>query len=151
MRAFAVAIVRHEPRCAVWSKNACHESATAIRAKSRIWRVPMRRDAGELENFFIAKNRDSESARRVFSRHRPVALKRAVSLSLNVRMSKTLVAQVFLAKSSIMRVVFSHASRIVVRARCDVGDERTWRVFASARQRFLKQDSVFSNVLVYSG
>jgi hypothetical protein len=111
----------------------------------------MRREAGELENFFIAKNRDSESARRVFGRPRPVALTRAVSLSLNVRISKTPVAQVFLAKPSIMRVAFSHASRIVVRARCDVGDERAWRVFASARQRFLKQDSVFSNVLVYSG
>jgi hypothetical protein len=50
-----------------------------------------------------------------------------------------------------MRVAFSHASRIVVRARCDVGDERASRVFASARQRFLKQDSVFFNALVYSG
>jgi len=111
----------------------------------------MRREAGELENFFIAKNRDSESVRHAFSRHRPVASMCAVSLSLNARMSKTHVAQVFLAKSSIMRVAFSCASRIVVRRRCDLGDERASRVFASARQRFLKQDSVFSNVLVYSG
>ncbi len=111
----------------------------------------MRREAGELENFFIAKNHDSESARHAFSRHRPVTSMRAVSLSLNVRMSKMPVVQVFLAKSSIMRVAFSHASRIVGRACCDVGDERASRVFAPARQRFLKQDSVFFNVLVYSG
>ncbi|HXL14205.1 MAG TPA: hypothetical protein VN941_09640 [Bradyrhizobium sp.] len=111
----------------------------------------MRREAGELENFFIAKNRDSESARRLFNRHRPVASMRAMSLSSNLYTSKATVAQVFLAKSPIMRVAFSCASRIVVRRRCDLGDERASRVFAFARQRFLKQDSVFSNVLVYSG
>jgi hypothetical protein len=44
------------------------ESAAAIRGKNRFWRVPMRREAGEHENFFIAKNRDSESAKRTFER-----------------------------------------------------------------------------------
>jgi hypothetical protein len=135
----------------VCSKNPRHESATAIRAKSRIWRVPMRRDAGELENFFIAKNRDSESARRVFDRLRSALLLSIASSSSNARMSKTRAAQVFLAISTIVSVAFSRASRIVVHARCDVIDERASRVLASARQRFLKQDSVFSNVLVYSG
>ncbi|MDP2409815.1 MAG: hypothetical protein Q8M26_05975 [Pseudolabrys sp.] len=38
------------------------ESAPAIRAKIRFWRAPMRREAGEHENLFVAKNRDSESA-----------------------------------------------------------------------------------------
>jgi hypothetical protein len=111
----------------------------------------MRRDAGELENFFIAKNRDSESVRRVFDRFRSTALLSMASPSPNARISKTCAAQVFFAISTIVRVAFSRASRIVVHARCDAGDERAWRVFASARQRFLKQDSVFSNVLVYSG
>jgi hypothetical protein len=40
----------------------------AIRAKNRFWRAAMRREAGEHENFFIAKNRDSESAQRAFGR-----------------------------------------------------------------------------------
>jgi hypothetical protein len=42
------------------------ESAAAIPAKNLFWRAPMRRKAGEHENFFIAKNCDSESARRAF-------------------------------------------------------------------------------------
>jgi hypothetical protein len=42
----------------------------AIRAKNRFWRAAMRRKAGEHENFFIAKNRDSESALRALSRRR---------------------------------------------------------------------------------
>jgi hypothetical protein len=46
------------------------ESAAAIRAKNRFWRAAMRREAGQRENFFIAKNRDSESAQRAFSQHR---------------------------------------------------------------------------------
>jgi hypothetical protein len=46
------------------------ESATAILAKTRFWRAAMRREAGEHENFFIAKNCDSESAQRAFNRRR---------------------------------------------------------------------------------
>jgi len=42
----------------------------AIRAKNRFWRAAMRREAGEHENFFIAKIRDSESAQRAFGRCR---------------------------------------------------------------------------------
>jgi hypothetical protein len=51
------------PRAA---KNHGGESAAAILAKIRFWRAAMRREAGEHENFFIAKNRDSESAQRAF-------------------------------------------------------------------------------------
>jgi hypothetical protein len=46
------------------------ESVVAILAKSRFWRAAMRREAVERENFFIAKNCDSESAQRDFNRHR---------------------------------------------------------------------------------
>jgi hypothetical protein len=49
------------------------ESVGAIRSKIRFWRAPMRRQGGEHENFFIAKNGDSESARRAFGRYRLVA------------------------------------------------------------------------------
>jgi hypothetical protein len=44
------------------AKIAACESASAIRAKNRFWRAPLSREAGEHENFFIAKTRDSESA-----------------------------------------------------------------------------------------
>jgi hypothetical protein len=58
----------------VSTENRACESATAIRAKNRFWRAPMRRDAGAGENFFIAKNRDSESTRSVFGRRCRVAM-----------------------------------------------------------------------------
>jgi hypothetical protein len=53
---------------------AASESAAAILAKIRFWRATMRRKAGEHENFFIAKNRDSESTQRAFCRLRRVAM-----------------------------------------------------------------------------
>jgi hypothetical protein len=53
----------HEP-------NRAANQPHAIRAKNRFWRAAMRREAGNHENFFIAKNRDSESAQRAFSRPR---------------------------------------------------------------------------------
>jgi hypothetical protein len=46
------------------------ESVAAIPAKNRFWRAAMRREAGERENFFIAKNGDSESAQRAFGQCR---------------------------------------------------------------------------------
>jgi len=48
------------------TKNHGCESAEAILAKIRFWRAAMRREAGSHENFFIAKNRDSESTQRAF-------------------------------------------------------------------------------------
>jgi hypothetical protein len=52
------------------TENSMRESAAAIPAKNRFWRAAMRREARQHENFFIAKNRDSESAQRAFSRLR---------------------------------------------------------------------------------
>jgi hypothetical protein len=51
-------------------KTGIANQRVAIRAKNRFWRAAMRRKAGEHENFFIAKNRDSESAQRVFGGRR---------------------------------------------------------------------------------
>jgi hypothetical protein len=39
---------------------------SAIRAKIRFWRAPMRREVSAHENFFIAKICDSESAQGAF-------------------------------------------------------------------------------------
>jgi hypothetical protein len=46
------------------NQNVPRESVDAIRAKIRFWRATMRREAGEHENFFVAKVCDSESAQR---------------------------------------------------------------------------------------
>jgi hypothetical protein len=64
----------------VSTRNRARESAAAIRAKNRFWRAPMRRDGGNRENFFIAKNCDSESTQRAFCRHGRVAM-RAMTLA----------------------------------------------------------------------
>jgi hypothetical protein len=50
-------------------ENRRRESAAAILAKIRFWRAAIRRKAGGHENFFIAKNRDSESTQRAFCWH----------------------------------------------------------------------------------
>jgi hypothetical protein len=65
------------------NENRTRESAAAIRAKNRFLRAPKRREAVKHENFFIAKNRDSESAQRAFSRLRSVVMTSAARRSLN--------------------------------------------------------------------
>jgi hypothetical protein len=60
-------------------------------------------------------------------------------------------AQSFLLTLTIASVGISCLTRIVAPMNCDVVDMCAARVLAQARQHFLKQDAVFSNVLVYSG
>jgi hypothetical protein len=50
----------------------------------------MRRDAGRRENFFIAKNRDSESMQRAFGRHRRVAMRAMTLASQHEELQKRL-------------------------------------------------------------
>jgi hypothetical protein len=132
-------------------RNGASESAAAIRAKNRFWRAPMRREAGEHENFFIAKNRDSESAQRAFEGYQRVATTSRARCSLDGMIAKTPVVQVFPSILTIAGAVFSRTIRIVAPMCCCVVDRRALRVLTPARQHFVKQDSVFSNVLVYSG
>jgi hypothetical protein len=127
------------------------ESAAAIRAKNRFWRAAMRREAGGHENFFIAKNRDSESAQRAFGCHRRVATASSKLRSRNVRTSETPAAQALPATLTIAGAGFPRTISIVVRVHCRVADERTSHALIHGRQHFLKQDSVFFDVLVYSG
>jgi hypothetical protein len=57
----------------------------------------MRREAVDHENFFIAKNRDSESAQRAFSRPRSVAMTSTARRSFNESMTEVPAAQWLLA------------------------------------------------------
>jgi hypothetical protein len=52
------------------SRKRLANQRSAIRAKIRFWRAPMRREVSAHENFFIAKIRDSESAQSAFGRTR---------------------------------------------------------------------------------
>jgi hypothetical protein len=75
----------------------------------------MRREAGERENFFVAKVRDSESARSAFHRcGRRATMPRAHHAS-NARLTKTLEAQAIPAKSAIDARGFSRAIGVVMR------------------------------------
>jgi hypothetical protein len=70
---------------------------------------------------------------------------------MHERITKTSAAQAFPAILPIVGGVFSRAVRFLARMCCCVVDQRSSRVLATARQYFLKQDTVFFNVLVYSG
>jgi hypothetical protein len=111
----------------------------------------MRREAGGHENFFIAKNRDSESAQRAIGRHRRGAMTSFTRRSLNASITKTSAAQAFHATSTIAGIGFSRAIRIAAPMVHGVADRCASRALTSARQHFLKRDAVFLSVLVYSG
>jgi hypothetical protein len=85
-----------DARFIVSTKNRTCESAAAIRAKNRFWRAPMRRDAGDRENFFIAKNGDSESTQRAFGRHGRVAMCAITRVSQDEELRKRLQHRGFL-------------------------------------------------------
>jgi hypothetical protein len=111
----------------------------------------MRREGGEHENFFIAKNRDSESAQRASGLPRRMAATSAARRSFNTWITKTPAAQVLPAISTIAGIGFPRAIRIVARMVFHVVGERASRALTSVRQHFLKQDAVFFDALVYSG
>jgi hypothetical protein len=111
----------------------------------------MRREAGGHENFFIAKNRDSESAQRTFSRHRRCAMTSFACRSLNTSIAITSAAQAFHATLTIAGIGLSRTIRVAARMVHRVPDQRASRALTSARQHFLKRDAVFLSVLVYSG
>jgi hypothetical protein len=90
------------------------ESAAAIRAKFRFRRPAMRREAGECENFFIAKYRDSESAQCVFGRRGSDSALSTAQHSLQVEIAKMPAVQWFLACLTITGIVISRASRLSV-------------------------------------
>jgi hypothetical protein len=65
--------------------NRIANQRSPIRPKNGFWRAAMRRKAAEHENFFIAKNTDSESTQPAFRRHR-----RAATASIAYRASDAL-------------------------------------------------------------
>jgi hypothetical protein len=111
----------------------------------------MRREAGGHENFFIAKNRDSESAQRAFSQRRRGAMTSFACRSLNTLIAKTSAAQAFYATLTIAGIGLSRTIRVAAPMVHRVPDQRASRALTSARQHFLKRDAVFLSVLVYSG
>jgi hypothetical protein len=75
----------------------------------------------------------------------------AARRSFDAWITKTPAAQALPAISTIARIGFPRAIRIVARLVCHLVGERASRALTSVRQHFLKQDAVFLDVLVYSG
>jgi hypothetical protein len=111
----------------------------------------MRREGVARENFFIAKIRDSESARHTFVFGGRVAMKRARRCARAASISKTSAAQAFPGILTIGDVEFSGTIRIASNNSRRLVMVRAARALTSARQHFLKREAVFFNVLVYSG
>jgi len=74
-----------------------------------------------------------------------------VRRSLNARMTETPAVQAFLEILTIEGGAFSGTTRLAACVYRGVAEACALRILAPARQRFVKQDSVFFNVLVYSG
>ena len=127
------------------------ESGATIRAGKRFWRARMRRDAGGHENFLIAKNCDSESTRR--------ALRRCSRLTTAAEMLRSHHASNTQRPSAIgFAAILTNASagnprtiRIAASMHRGSAVRRAPRALSPARQHFLKPDTVFFDVLVYSG
>jgi hypothetical protein len=79
------------------SRDVTPNQPQSIRAKIRVWRVKMRRRGLTRENFFIAKTRDSESARAVFEHIFGCLATVIAQRSLMLRIEEILAAQAFLA------------------------------------------------------
>src|SRR4051794_19577380 len=111
----------------------------------------MRREGAARENFFIAKIRDSESARHAFVFGGRVATKRSRRCARAAPISRASAAQAFPAILTIGDVEFSGTICIASNKSLRIAIERAARAPTSGRQHFLKRDTVFFNVLVYSG
>jgi len=127
------------------------ESGAAIRAKNRFWRAPMRRDAGGHENFLIAKNCDSESAKRDSTDRLRLISMPTIASSLRALTTKRPAVIGFAAILTNASVGFPRTICITARMRCRFAVEGPSRAPGSLRQHFLKPDTVFFYVLVYSG
>ena len=111
----------------------------------------MSHEAGEHENFFIAKNRDSESARARFCMFARLAFPIDLRRAHRAMIQETPVAQGFAAILTNADVDKHSVSRIAISTHCVVIRDNAACASTSARQHFLKWDAVFFDVLVYSG
>lgn len=119
--------------------------------KNPRWRARMRRQAVKHENFFIAKMCDSESAQRLSGRCRHFATTSVADRSITARIEEMPAVQPLSAILTFADVDPARVFRVASRTRRRVVDRRAPRSLTSVRQRFLKLDAVFFDVLVYSG
>jgi hypothetical protein len=113
--------------------------------------MAVRSSAVNHENIFIAKIRDSESARQRFCSVRRLVIAAELHRALVAKIQETAATQGFPAILTNAGVGRSGVSRIVISTHCIVIAGHVACVPTSLRQHFLKWDAVFFDVLVYSG
>jgi hypothetical protein len=103
------------------------------------------------ENIFIAKNRDSESARSCFCACARLTIAADAHRARRAATEETAAAQGFPVILTNADAGRSAVSRIAISTHCIVIGDDAARALTSLRQHFLKWDAVFFDVLVYSG
>jgi hypothetical protein len=115
------------------------------------WPAPPSDEAGERENIFVAKNRDSESTHRAVNYVSRLTRKMIALRARQIRIKETTAAQAFPAILTNADADGVRVFRIDARTHRRVVERRAARALASLRQHFLKWDAVFLISLVYSG
>jgi hypothetical protein len=103
------------------------------------------------KNFFIAKTCDSESAQARFSRAPLFAQAVGRFRARQTSIKESAAVQAFLAFLANADCENSRVSRVVLRLARALASRTALRALAFPRQHFLKRDTVFFRVLVYSG
>jgi hypothetical protein len=117
----------------------------------RFWRPPAGRRRLTHENFFVAKIGDSASARKRFLLAASTHDDDGRASIDKMQFHEMPLMQAFPALLTNADVDGDCTFRIVVRTQRRIFRRREWRAGASLRQHFLKRDTVFFDVLVYSG
>ncbi|QIP09413.1 hypothetical protein [Bradyrhizobium symbiodeficiens] len=123
----------------------------AIRAKRRLADAPTSARAINHENIFVAKNRDSESAKRLCKVISTVTMRTDGSIVRDTRVQKNTCCIEFSAIASLADIDDAGTPRDRANASCSVLASRSPSARALRRQHFFKRDAVFFVVLVYSG
>ena len=131
------------------AKSNC-ESDFAIRRKGSSRESGAAGSRSFPENFFIAKKRDSESARRIFYPALRLGTMRSRCRSVVSGMQNIAAAQPLLATLTNVDVEFSRVIRIASSTRLRFVAKHAVVVPKTLRQHFLKRDTVFFILLVYS-
>jgi 2-methylcitrate dehydratase PrpD len=130
---------------------AAGESKAAAGVKRPLQVMAARSSAVNHENIFIAKIRDSESARRRFRVSKRLTIAAGAHPAYRVCIQETAAAQGFPAILTNVDADRSGVSRIAISTHRIVIGDNAARALTSLRQHFLKWDAAFFDVLVYSG
>jgi hypothetical protein len=145
-------MIHHKRRTEMVRERCGHESvANDSREKPALVRLDAIRSRANAKNFFVAKNRDSESVQRPFRTTRGAATNSAKDRSMNAQVAKNPTPQAFPATLMFARYEFSRIPSTAAKRVCRADHERASRDVGSSRKHFLKRDTVFFEALVYSG